>query len=129
MTLSEFMGIKNADIDIETGERMEHRDIYRRCIQRLGGLDAVKPYIPFSLAQLKAALPKDEYFNNLSLSKWDYASGFLCRGADCKFIGTGISALYRKHGIDAFSNAQGVSILKEAARELVEMEREVEQQQ
>lgn len=124
MTLSEFMGIKNADIDIETGKRMDHRSIYRRCIQRLGGLNVVKPYIPFSLNQIKDALQEDECLNSLSMEKWDRASGFCCRNADCIFIGTGIVHLYKKYGITSFSNAQGVCILKEAARELVELEYE-----
>lgn len=120
MTLSEFMGVKNADIDIETGKKMTHREIYRRCIERLGGLNAVKPFIPYSLAQIRQALPHDEHLNNLPISKWDWASGFNCRGGDCTLIGGGIVALYREHGINAFSCAQGVCILKEAAREWVE---------
>ena len=124
MKLSEFMGIKNANTDIETGVRMEHRAIYRRCIERLGGLEAVKPYIPFTIEQIVKAVAKDENLNNLPLDKWDVASGFKWKwtpnGDVGGFIGGGIWSLYKKFGIDSASNAQGVCILKEAAREWAE---------
>ena len=41
------MGVKCANIDIETGEQLSHREIYGRAIERLGGLDTVIPHIPF----------------------------------------------------------------------------------
>ena len=43
-------------------------------------------------------------------------------GVICRFIGGGIWELYRQHGINAASNSEGVCILKEAARRLVERE-------
>lgn len=109
MTFSEFAGVKCADIDIETGNRMAHRDIYRRVIQRLGGLEKVKPYIPFSLEQIRKAIPKDEYLNNLPIREWDFH-------ASCLW------GLYRKNDIRSASISQGVCLLKEAAKEWAEEE-------
>ena len=111
MTFSEFAGVKCADIDIETGNRLAHRDIYRRVIQRLGGLEKVKPFIPFSLEQIRKAIPKDEHLNNLPLRKWDFAAG-------------GLWVLYRENDIRSASLSQGVCLLKEAAKEWAEEETE-----
>lgn len=111
MTFSEFAGVKCADIDIETGNRMAHRDIYRRVIERLGGLEKVKPYIPFSIEQIQKAFPKDEYLNNLTIRKWDRAAGWLW-------------VLYRKNDIHSASLSQGVCLLKEAAKQWAEEETE-----
>lgn len=118
MTFSEFIGIKCADLDIETGKRMEHRAIYQRAVERFGGLEVIKPLIPFSLEQIKKALEcGDEHLNTLPIRKWDSASGFYCRGASCTpQFGADIWNLYRKHGVTSASNAQGVCLLKEAAR-------------
>ncbi len=118
MTFSEFIGIKCADVDIETGEKIEHRTIYKRAVERFGGLDTIKPLIPFSKVQIKEALANgDEYLNSLPISKWDEASGFYCYGANCKpMFGAPIWRLYSKNGVTSVSNAQGVCLLKEAAR-------------
>lgn len=127
MTFGEFIGVKCGDIDIETGERMTHRAIYRRAIERFGGLEKVKPFIPFGLNEIRKAIPGDEYLNNLSARKWDFASGFNSRHSDkCGEIvtpnGCGLWNLYRKHGITSASNSQGVCLLKEAAKEWAEEE-------
>lgn len=118
MTFSEFIGIKCADIDIETGEKMEHRAIYRRAVERFGGIDAIKPLIPFTKVQIKEALANgDEYLNSLPISKWDEASGFYCNGAKCtSMFRAPIWRLYGKNRVTSASNSQGVCLLKEAAR-------------
>lgn len=120
MTLKEAIGVKNANIDVKTGRKLEHSEIYGRAIDLLGGVDAVWQYVPFSLEEIKAALPKDKHLNNLSMREWDMASGFICRGADCRPVGGGIWALYRKAGINCASNSDGVCILKECARLMAE---------
>ena len=117
MTIKEAIGVKNCDIDAETGRKLEHSEIYGRAIDYLGGLEVVK-----QLETLKKAYKKDKYFNNLSMSKWDRMSGFISRGANCSFIGGGIWNLYRQHKINSASNSDGVCILKEAARLWIEME-------
>lgn len=122
MTIKEAIGVKNCNIDAETGRKLEHSEIYGRAIDYLGGLEVVKQYIPFDLETLKKAYKRDRYFNNLSMSRWDRMSGFINNGATCTFIGGGIWYLYRQHRINSASNSNGVCILKEAARLWVEME-------
>lgn len=79
MTFNEFIGVRNANIDIETGVELPHQYIYRRAIMRFGGLGAIKPFIPFSLEKIKKALAKgDEHLNTLEMRRWDKASGFYC---------------------------------------------------
>ena len=93
-----------------------------RAIEFLGGLDDVARFVPFPVETIRMKLKDDPHLNNTAMSKWDAASGFVCRGIDCKFIGGGILELYRQHGINAASNSDGVCILKEAARRLVARE-------
>ena len=119
-TFSEAINIKNANIDTITGEKISHKEIYTRAINLFGGLDAVIPYIPFTLEQIQNALKTDEHLNNLSMAKWDLASGFVCKNADVHHVGGGVWNLYLKAGINAASNSQGVCLLKEAARQWAE---------
>ena len=121
MTLKEAIGVR-VDIDIKTGEKLTHSEIYGRAIEFLGGLDEVARFVPFPVETLRKKMKSDPYLNNTAMSKWDAASGFVCRCGDCKFIGCGIWALYRQHGINAASDSDGVCILKEAARRLVARE-------
>lgn len=123
MTFSEAINIKNANIDTNTGEVVSHKEIYTRAINLCGGLDAVIPLIPFSLSQIKEALKTDEHLNNLSMDRWDRASGFKSgRQGSMTFIGGGVWHLYHKVEIHAASCAQGVCLLKEAARQWAERE-------
>ena len=109
MTFEEFIGIKNADIDIETGKQMKHRDIYRRAITRFGGLKAIKPLIPFSLEEIKEALAKgDEHLNTLDIRKWDSAAGFYVKGYDYALMPSPIWYLYRQNHVTSASCSQGV---------------------
>lgn len=52
MTISEATGIHQCNIDKATGKELGFRERYTRYIDYLGGLDAVKPYIPFELDYL-----------------------------------------------------------------------------
>ena len=122
MTIKEAIRVKNANIDMDTGRKLEHSEIYGRAIDYLGGLEVVKQYIPYDLETLKEAYKKDKHFNNLSMCKWDMMAGFTNRGANCNFVGGGIWNLYRQHKINCASCSDGVCILKEAARRWVEME-------
>jgi hypothetical protein len=108
-TFSEAINIKNANIDTNTGEVVSHKDIYTRAINACGGLDAVIPYIPFTLDKIQNALEHhDEHLNTLRLSTWDSGSE---RVKDL---------CYRKAGITYMSVSQGVCLLKEAARQWAE---------
>ena len=122
MTIKEAIRVKNANIDMDTGRKLEHSEICGRAIDYLGGLEVVKQYIPYDLETLKKAYKEDKCFINLSVSKWDMMAGFINRGANCSLIGGGIWNLYKQHGINSASCSDGVCILKEAARLWVEME-------
>lgn len=120
MTVKELAGVIRCDIDAETGKQLTHREIYGRIINKLGGLDAIIPMIPYPLEALQEAMPKNEYFNTLSMSRWDDASGFMVSLGRCTLVGSPLTNHLRKHGITAMSNAENVCILKEAARLWVE---------
>ena len=109
ISLSRYMKIKGY-------EDLPHKEKYENVVRDIG-YDAVKRCIPFSREQIKKALENgDEHLNSLPISKWDTASGFRCSGANCTLIRSELTNLYMNIGINAFSCAQGVCILKEAAR-------------
>ena len=126
MTLREAIGVHRCDIDIKTGEKLEHSEIYGRAIDLLGGLDMVAQYIPFSVETIREALKTDPHLNNTPMRLWDLAAGFQCgvfgnayrRHYECRPTGGGLWYLYRAHGVTGVSCAEGVCILKEAARRL-----------
>lgn len=122
MTINKAIGVKYCDIDIKSGEQLTHSEKTRRIIEFLGGLDEVARYIPFPMEIIRERLKSDQNLNNTSLVSWDAASGFRCNMGYYQFIGGGIWELYRKHGINVASCAEGVCILKEAARWLVKRE-------
>ena len=110
MTLEQAINIKNCDIDITTGEKITHREIYTRAINLLGGLDRVIPLVPFTLEQIKTALANhDEYLNTLPLKTWDFASH-------------NVKGCLIRAGVTTLSLSQCVCILKEAARQWAERE-------
>ena len=81
MTISEATGIHQCNIDKATGKELGFRERYTRYIDYLGGLDAVKPYIPFELNYLISKYRKDRLFNNTPISVWDNAAGFIAPGS------------------------------------------------
>lgn len=119
MNLDTAVGIKNCDIDVATGQKLTHEEVYGRKIEFLGGVEAVSKYVPFSIDKIRNALKKDYYLNNLSMQYWDAAAGFVSKNADCTPTCIGIWELYREHGTTYASCAEGVCILKETARRLV----------
>ncbi len=121
MTLMEAIGVK-CDVDVKTGRKLEHREVYQRAIEYLGGLNEVAKYVPFSIDELRVKMKKDALFNqSRDRLLWDMASGFtITRKHEAIPNGDGLWHLYRQHGINSASNSQGVCILKEAARELLE---------
>lgn len=121
MNFREFICLDSHDRDRKTGKMVEHREKYRRIIEKLGGISAIQPYIPYSVEELREAYKKDAYFNSLSMRNWDIASGFWTSLGNCERIhGAPILRLYARHGVTLVSNAESVCVLKEAARMLVE---------
>lgn len=120
MTISEVTGIHQCNIDKATGKTLSHRERFTRYIDYLGGLDAVKPYIPFELDYLAPKYREDPLLNNTPILIWDNAAGFYCSKLDAIPTYGGLWNLYRQHGINTASCATGVCILKEAAAILCE---------
>ena len=56
------------------------------------------------------------------MEKFDLAAGFKTKDQDVIFIGSQLTDLYKKYGVDTFSVVTGVCILKECAREWVKRE-------
>ncbi len=113
MTLEQVINIRNCDIDITTGEKLTHSEIYTRAINLFGGLDQVIPLIPFTIEEIKTALDNhDEYLNTLPLRTWDYAAN-------------SIKGKLFRVGVTVSSLSQCVCILKEAARQWAEREENV----
>lgn len=63
MTLEQACGIVCNTVDKRTGRELDHREIYVRYIDYLGGLDKVKPYIPFELDYLAPKYREDPLLN------------------------------------------------------------------
>lgn len=95
--------VHKCDIDMDTGEKLSHSEIYGRMIEKLGGVDAVFAYVPFSTEKIKKALQSDTHLNNLPIATWDTAAIWLR------------NPLLRS-GITCFSEAECVCTLKECAR-------------
>lgn len=122
MNVKQFMLSKGIDED-----KMSHNDFYTRVVDTLGYTDILK-YIPFSLVEIKKAFKKDEHLNNLPLRKWDEMSGigmvydrvYKTHRPYCNH--KGLYNVYKKHGIDCYSQANGVCILKQCARLAIERE-------
>lgn len=107
MTISEATGIHQCNIDKATGKTLSYRERFTRYIDYLGGLDAVKPYIPFELDYLIPKYQQDRHLNNTSLRIWDDAAN-------------GIKDLCYQHHVTCTSQAERVCVLKEAAAILCE---------
>lgn len=96
-----------------------------RAIDYLGSLSAIARYIPYSMVEVREAMKTDPNLNNLSIRIWDLAAGFVtynqnafCQHDRIAFVGGGIWNLYGRHEITSASCAEGVCILKEAARRI-----------
>lgn len=127
MDIKEAVGVKGCYTDLKTGEELSFEEFYGRVITFLGGAAAVEKYLPTSLENIREKFKEDRNLNNISLWDWDVAAGFsykpLRNGIRVyKPTGHGLWGLLRKYGITWMSCAQGVCILKEAARILLEGE-------
>lgn len=116
MEFKKTIGVNSYGADVQTGEELTHEEIYTRAVYYLGGPEAVKPYIPFTVDEIRAALAKgDKPLNSLWLKKWERAAGFICKGSDCKSTGGGLWRLLLAHKINCISCSEAVCILKNAA--------------
>lgn len=112
-------------LGLTTKERlaMDHHVYYQMIINYLG-YDKVKECVPFDLETLIKAYKEDDAFNNLKLNTWDYAGGFSVFQTryEEKVIPTHsrLRSLLKDSGINCYSCSEGVCILKECARMMVE---------
>lgn len=121
MNIYSAVNIKQSNIDITTGKKLSHAEVYDRIVDYLGGLSAVAPYIPFEIEKIREALKKDEHLNNLPLRIWDTAAGFRIEGPNATPTFGELWDLYRANGINLACPATGVCILKHAARRIAEL--------
>lgn len=119
-----WVNVENA-LGITTQERlgMNHHDYYQMVVNFLG-YDKVKNCVPFTLTEIKEAFPKDEHLNNLPMRKWDWASGFNVWTTKYEEVvrptNSPLRSVMKAKGINCYSNAEGVCILKECARMMIE---------
>lgn len=122
MNIKQFMLSKGINRD-----EMSHTDFYTKVVDALGYGDILK-YVPFSLLEIKKAIKKDINLNNLPIKKWDEMSGVgMIYNNKYKSISPypnhrGLYNVYKNHGINCYSLADGVCILKQCARLAVERE-------
>ena len=122
MDLREFTGMSDLDGNFD--------NFYRTAVNKLGGPERLKHYIPFDMATLRKSHQEDKHFNTAltPMKKWDMATGIQVRQDQCfreaTATGGGIWPMLNRHGITWMSQSQGVCILKTAARMLVETTKE-----
>lgn len=122
MNIKQFMLNKGIDKD-----KMSHRHFYTKVVDTLGYEDILK-YVPFSLIEITKAFKKDIHLNNLDIKKWDEMSG-IGMVYDNEYKSRrpyhnhkGMYNIYKKHGINCYSQCEGVCILKQCARLALERE-------
>lgn len=99
-----------------------HRDKYKAYLDFIG-FDNVIKYVPFPEEKIAYALKKgDDYLNTLSIKKWNEATGIeivtdkRTHASRPVVLGNGVIDALAKAGITSASQAECVSLLKEAAR-------------
>lgn len=106
---------------LNIGKNAPHREKMQIIVNALG-FENVVACIPYTKNQIREAIKTDEHLNNLPIKKWDEAAGFLVSGSYVRLVGSRLTRLYASIGVDCFSLSDGVCILKEAAKMLIEKE-------
>ena len=92
-----------------------HDERYEAIVNAIGYED-VKRCIPYNLERLKKEFEKDRHMNGTRIEEWDKAAGFICKYGNAMYVGSMLTALYRRIGVDTFFCSGGVCILKCCAR-------------
>lgn len=128
MTLYKLANVDNYLRDLDNGNKLEWREYMARVIDKLG-IENIKPYIPFDMKTLLQHYQNgDVHFNRTNIRTWDNAGGYYTTQStgtgkfDYHLKGYGLGYFLRHNGINVFSPADIVCILKEAARILCERE-------
>lgn len=124
MTFSEFVGIDSYGKDVATGEKISHSEKYGRAIRRLGRANVWR-YVPYDIDVLVDKYRTDPHFNNTPIRTWDWAAGFetwinhKAGTEEIRWLRSGLSQYMVRQGVNVFSPAECVCILKECARQAV----------
>lgn len=115
-TIAKILGKENYNID------MPHRIKYANVINLLGYENVCK-CIPFTEKELREIYAKDpEHLNSTKadLNRWDIAGGFICNDPDVYPTRSMLRTLLKGKGVTCYSCAEGVCILKECAKQMME---------
>ena len=113
-------------LGMTTAERLatDHHEYYQKAIDLCGGYEKVKECVPYTLEEIQKAFPKDKYLNNLPMRAWDLAGGFRVvttkHTEDYYPVNSLLRKLLKEAGVNCYSPSDGVCILKECARMMVE---------
>lgn len=124
MTFSEFVGVDSYGRDLATGEKLSHSEKYGRAIRRLGAAEVWR-YVPYDIDVLCDKYRDDPYFNNTPIRTWDWAAGFetyvdrKSKTENIRWLHSGLSQYMVQKGLNIFSPAECVCVLKECARRVV----------
>ena len=100
------------------------REKYGKVVALIG-LENLKPLMPEDIETLAKKYEKDNNLNNIPIERWDAIAGYSAfvdkSGRQLYRSGnSSLKSLLQKNGINEYSPAQLVCILKEAAAEIVE---------
>ena len=120
ITISKFAGVEYLETDGTT--------FYRAVINKLGGIDVIRPCIPFDDGTLIASYQEDTHFNTplTPLQKWSEATGLKPCMKQCAITYVpnpekqpNVYSMLRRHNVGSISLSHCVSILKYAAEQIV----------
>lgn len=101
----------------------DHDLFWRTVIEKLGGTDTLRDFVPFSIKTLKAAYAEDKFFNTAKtpLRRWELACGWE-EGWQGKMIriGAPLQTFLLVKGIRQYSPSDCVCLLKQAAKQMME---------
>lgn len=111
-------------LGITSNTNINHREKYGKIV-KLIGLDNFKELMPEEPDVLAEKLEQDSALNNIKLSRWNAIAGtyaYIDKSGKQLYMQTDskLKRLLYRQGITCYSPAELVSILKEAAAEIVE---------
>ena len=114
----------NERLGISWKDDIPHREKYGRVVALIG-LDNLRLLMPEDIETLAKKYEKDNALNNIPLKLWDAIAGnsaYIDKSGRQLYLSgnSSLKSLLQRNGINEYSPAQLVCILKEAAAEIVE---------
>ena len=114
----------NERLGISWKDDIPHREKYGRVVALIG-LDNLRLLMPEDIETLAKKYKKDNALNNIPLKLWDAIAGnsaYIDKSGRQLYLSgnSSLKSLLQRNGINEYSPAQLVCILKEAAAEIVE---------